>query len=127
MVEKLSSQGLQVTYARDGKLDGTIDVKEDGVLFTSIPYDQGWTVEVDGKKVQTEKAGDTFLALRLGAGHHEVKMRYVSPGFKTGLLISAACWAFFLLLCHIWKKRRRLYEKKKETASPVPGDSQDMV
>ena len=127
MVEKLSSQGLQVTYARDGKLDGTIDVKEDGVLFTTIPYDQGWTVEVDGKKVQTEKAGDTFLALRLDAGHHEVKMRYVSPGFKTGLLISAACWAFFLLLCHIWRKRRRLYEKKKETASPVPGDSQDMV
>ena len=117
MYYKLSAQGLNVTKVRDGKLEGKITAKEDGILFTTIPYDTGWTVWVDGEKTETLAAGDTFLSVRLSAGTHEIKMSYVSPGFWYGLLGSIVCWGIFILLSIIWKRRKRISD----------ADSQDVV
>ena len=117
MYEKLSPGGMKVTKVSDGKLDGTVTAAEDGVLFTTIPYDKGWSVTVDGEKVETLTAGETFLALRLSAGTHEIQMRYISPGFLPGLAISLVCWAFFFLLCYIWRVRRKRREAAQLAAA----------
>ena len=106
--DTLSDEGLKVTYVRDGKLDGTVTAKKDGILFTSIPYDEGWTAEVDGNKAEIISLGDSFVGLKLTEGTHEIKLRYVSPGFKLGLLASIFCWAIFFLISHVWKKRKKL-------------------
>ena len=119
MYEKLSSGGMKVTYVKDGKLDGTVTAAEDGVLFTTIPYDKGWSVTVDGDSAEVLAAGETFLALRLSKGTHEIKMRYISPGFLPGLAISLVCWTFFFFLCYIWRVRR----KKREAASLIAAEA----
>lgn len=70
-------------------INGTIDVKDDKkVLFTSIPYDKGWTVKVDGKKVKVQKLYNTFLGVKLKEGKHKVEFEYSTPGLKLGTSIS---------------------------------------
>lgn len=70
-------------------INGTIDVKDDNkVLFTSIPYDKGWTVKVDGKKVKVQKLYNTFLGVKLKEGKHKVEFEYSTPGLKLGTSIS---------------------------------------
>ena len=70
-------------------INGTIDVKDDNkVLFTSIPYDKGWTVKVDGKKVKVQKLYNTFLGVKLKEGKHKVEFEYSTPGLKLGTGIS---------------------------------------
>lgn len=70
-------------------INGTIDVKDDNkVLFTSIPYDKGWTVKVDGKKVKAQKLYNTFLGVKLKEGKHKVEFEYSTPGLKLGTSIS---------------------------------------
>ncbi len=115
MYEKLSEQPLEVTYVKDGKLDGEITMKENGLLFTSIPYEKGWSVEVDGQKVEPATVGKAFLAVPLTAGHHTVKLRYVSPGFLPGLLVALAAWLVFIFffVLNIWKKIRKKKKGKK--------------
>jgi hypothetical protein len=125
MYEKLSPGGMKVTKVSDGKLDGTVTAAEDGVLFTTIPYDKGWSVTVDGEKVETLAAGETFLAVRLSAGTHEIQMRYISPGFLPGLAISLVCWAFFFFLCVIWRVRRKRREAAQLAAAEAAGSMTD--
>lgn len=70
-------------------INGTIDVKDDNkFLFTSIPYDKGWTVKVDGKKVKVQKLYNTFLGVKLKEGKHKVEFEYSTPGLKLGTSIS---------------------------------------
>lgn len=84
----LGQGGLQVKKSRGGKISGTITLREDQQeIMTSIPYDEGWIIKVDGKKVEYTKYADTFLQFPCSAGEHTITMHYVSPGFHTGLLL----------------------------------------
>ena len=108
--EKLNSQGLLVTEYTDTSLEGNVDVLEDGILFLSIPYDDGWTVKVDGNIVEKETIGDgALMAIRLDRGYHEVSMRYRTSGLIPGVCITAAA-ALLLVAIEIIKRRWRLQQ-----------------
>ena len=88
MLEKLSDEQLYVTDYDTTSLSGHIDVKEDGLLFLSIPYAEGWTAEVDGKKAEITPIQDALMGIRLSAGSHDISLKYTPVGFKAGLIIS---------------------------------------
>jgi len=67
-------------------MKGVIDVKEDGVFLTSIIDDAGWTVKVDGKKVEKLVVADHLLALDLSKGEHTIEFSYLPSGFCLGVL-----------------------------------------
>lgn len=83
----LQQNGMKITRHKGGHLAGTITVKEGQKIITSIPYDTGWTITIDGKKAEPETFADTFLAFQTTPGKHEIEFSYVSPGFKTGVLL----------------------------------------
>ena len=56
-------------------------------LVTTIPAEDGWTAYVDGQKVATQVCWDTFLALELPSGTHQVTFRYTPPGLIPGLML----------------------------------------
>lgn len=88
-LEMLAENGLDVTSHSGGSLSGTVTAPADGYLFTSIPYDDGFTVLVDGEQVDYSSFDDTFLMIPVTAGTHTVELSYVSPGFYIGLLLCA--------------------------------------
>ena len=59
-----------------------------GTVFTTIPYDEGWQVTVDGENVNCYAWEKTFLAFDVTEGSHEVKFTYIPPGFQEGCTIS---------------------------------------
>ncbi|EHJ53354.1 glycosyltransferase PgfM2 [Streptococcus macacae] len=73
-------------------------------LLTSIPYNKGWHVRVDGKSVKTQKVWQSMLAFKLTSGKHRIDLYYIPQGFVYGSLLS-----FFslLLLISITIKHRR--------------------
>ena len=88
VMDVLSKDQLQVTEYDDGMLKGHITCTKDEILLFTIPYDGGFTVWVDGEKVQTGSVFKAFLGVNISAGEHEVEIRYTPPGFKEGLIIS---------------------------------------
>ncbi|MHC5228989.1 YfhO family protein [Enterococcus sp. LJL99] len=102
--KKLAKKGVElVTDGR--KVSGKVDLQEDQVLLTSIPYDRGWTAYVDGKKVTMPIFKEAFLTLPLTKGKHEVKFVFLPEGFKMGIMLSLGClglFAFYTL--HLRKK-----------------------
>ena len=73
---------------KGNRIEGTVKGMADGYFVTSVPYDKGFTVKVDGHTVKTEKVNKAFLGFRIGAGTHRVKITYHSPGKRAGMLIS---------------------------------------
>lgn len=57
------------------------------VVFT-IPYEDDWTVRVDGKKVKPVKVMDALLAVKTSKGEHEIDLRYIPRGLMVGGPIS---------------------------------------
>ncbi len=57
MVDALSDEQLEVTQWSGSTFAGTIEISDetDGVLL-SIPYDYGWTVTLDGEKIDVQAA-----------------------------------------------------------------------
>lgn len=69
-------------------IEGTIDNNEESYLITSLPYDKGFEIYLDNKKEKTEIVNTSFLGTKLPKGKHEIKIKYTSPGYKQGVIIS---------------------------------------
>ncbi len=64
------------------------DNPEAAKLMLTIPYDAGWTVLLDEKEYEPQKAFDIFYLIDMPGGKHVLEMSYTPPFFKTGCVIS---------------------------------------
>ena len=92
-------------------LTGTIQTDRNSQLIqTTIPFDKGWKVYVDGEEVETFQTLDALVAFRIDeAGEHTLEMRYLPDVYVLGAILSCLGIAVLLLLCVtecIIKKRR---------------------
>ena len=69
-------------------IEGNINVKDDGYFKLSIPYDEGFEIYVDGEKTPYEVVNKSFIGFKINEGNHNIRIVYVSPLFKEGLVIS---------------------------------------
>lgn len=87
--DNLSKSTYNITSFEDTEITGNIDVQNDGVMFTSIPYVDGWSVYVDGQEVDKVSIGDDgVIGVDLTKGTHEVKFVFKPQGLVIGLIIS---------------------------------------
>ena len=89
--EMISSNQLVVTNATDSYIRGVVNARGDGVLVTSIPFEEGWTMKVDGKKREiSELTGGAWISTTLSDGMHEIELSFMPLGFIAGVIISIA-------------------------------------
>lgn len=111
--DKLSANAWQLTKWTDTTLEGTITCEEEGLMMTSIPYEEGWQIWVDGKKQSAEPMfDDTFIGVTVTPGTHTVVIKYVPEGLQTGMLLTTVS-AVILLLIWVSGRRRRLREAEE--------------
>lgn len=96
----------------ESKIEGSITVDEDMIAYTSIPYDEGWKVFIDGKKVKTYSLGDALLSFDLPSGTHKITFKYEIPYFTLGLIISSI-GILFLLINKFWGNEIRKFLTRK--------------
>ena len=95
-LEKVKKNPMNVKMQSDSRFEGTVELDADQILFTSIPYDEGWHVYENGKEIKKEMYADTFISLDLGAGKHVLEFRYIPEGFYLGLIITIISWIIFV-------------------------------
>lgn len=107
--DELNSNPMELTYFSDTNLKGEITVNKDGLLYTSIPYDKGWSVYVDGKEVKTHDFKDALLSVYLTEGQHEIEFSYSPVGFKQGILLTSLSIVIFviIIITDVSKKKRQ--------------------
>ena len=76
---------IDTKKSNDRKLTDTITAEDGQIMMTSIPDQPGWTVKVDGKKVDQVAIVDAMIGVPLSAGEHTVTMTYTPPGWWIGM------------------------------------------
>ncbi len=125
----LSDEVWNITYVDNTTISGTITAKEDGFFYSSIAYEPGWTVTVDGVEIpiattydpsqNDAKLTDSLISFPLSAGDHEITMSYRTPGLRGGLCISLTALILYvaLILCKKYTIVPNLIPTKKETCN----------
>ena len=97
----------------DTYIKGKVVTEKDGLLYTSIPYDKGWHVYVDGEELGSDeiiKVGQSLLAVNLKKGIHTVEFKFEAHGLNTGIFVTlttALILLFIFLIKRMRAKRRK--------------------
>ena len=94
----------------DGKVKGEYTAEDEGSLLLSVPYDEGWSVTVNGATTELVPAADKGLScLNVRKGTNKIEMTYKTPGSSAGLAVSLATAVALVAtgLCARHKKSRR--------------------
>lgn len=87
----ISAETMDVTEWSDTHITGTVTAGRDGMLVTSVPYENGWKLKVDGRTTEIrELAGGALISLPLSAGDHVIELEFRPPGLIAGTAITAA-------------------------------------
>ncbi|MGX7352126.1 ABC transporter permease [Enterococcus canis] len=103
-MQQLQQQAADLQVA-GRKAEGSVTLAEDGVLFTTIPYDKGWRAYVDGQEVAIKDFEGALVTLPLTKGTHEVRFVFLPQGFTLGALLFVLCLALFIF--YQWWLRRK--------------------
>lgn len=103
----MAERAMQITNHTDyGRVVGAVNGDTDGILIASIPYANGWSAYVDGEKTSVSTILNTFMAIPLNAGIHEVKLQYMPPGVMSGGVISALSILVIIVVCFRSRKQK---------------------
>lgn len=87
--EQLKSKTWNLTEHDGNYVEGTVYAQSEGeVLFTTIPYENGWEITVNGKKAEINTALGTLITVGLEKGENTVTMKFSPDYFKASVVIS---------------------------------------
>lgn len=116
----LAKHQVNITEFDDTYIKGNVNAPIDCLIYTSIPYNSGWDVYVDGKKVEEEnivQLADALLAVKVTEGEHRIEFSYSVPGFKGGLIITLFTSAVVILVLLFNELLRKKKKKLRGLAS----------
>lgn len=78
------------------------------LVFFSIPYEDGWSAEVNGEAVEIEKVNIGFMAVKVPANQTStIKFSYRTPGLVAGAAVSGLGILMFGVYMFLWKPQKR--------------------
>ncbi len=92
-------------YVQNKGYNVTINMENDGYIATTIPYDTGFKIILDGQNVEYELVNNAFIGFPISKGSHKVVISYEIPGFKAGAYISSISAALYVSYI-IYKNRK---------------------
>lgn len=108
-VKELQEKGMEITLFDTDRIKGSITAEKESVLFTTIPFDGGWRIYVDGEETETIKLCDYFCSAIIPEGNHEIEFIYTVPRIKFGAVLSLLSLAGAVILIYYTKRRKNFF------------------
>ncbi len=133
IMPRLHEYAMEITDWDDTRIEGVVMTDEaHDLIYTTIPYDEGWNVTVDGKSVEITTACGALLAVdasSLEDGAHTVIFTYMPKCYVIGFAISMG-GIVLLALClsvryFVYKIKERTYAMKYESVAPSDPNNDD--
>ena len=101
----LKSNESKITSFKENHIKGSINLKDNKTIYTSIPYDKGWIVYCNNKRINTYKIGESLLAFDLPKGNNKIELKYYPHNFDIAISISITTFIFSIVYVLIKKKK----------------------
>lgn len=104
----LYSHPVLMNRQDDYKLTGEYFNMTYSWFITSLPYDSGYKIMIDGKEMKTKIVNGGFLGTDVPAGKHEIRVEYHTPGRTFGGIVTMIS---LLVMLGIGVGNGKIYEK----------------
>ncbi|WP_081166487.1 YfhO family protein [Lactococcus garvieae] len=84
----------------------TYNTSQSGQIFLTLPYDKGWSANLDGKTVRLDKAQEGFMKVNAPAGQHKVELHFFPQGLKAGIACFVAGLLLFIAYDFLYRKKQ---------------------
>ena len=108
-VSSYEGADIRLEVTNDSCVSGTLNAENSGYLFLPIPYEKGWTAQVDGIETEILQTDAGFVSIPVGAGEHSFTFTYQVPYMQEGAfvsILSLLLWAGILGLRVVRFKNR---------------------
>ena len=98
---RLGEDQFQIADYTEHSFSGKLTTsRKDELILTTLAYDSGWKITVDGKEAEPVKALGSLVAFRVSgdAGTHDIQLAYRPRTLVMGLWISGISTLIFLAL-----------------------------
>lgn len=93
--------------------EASIHLEKPEMVFFSVPAEDGWSAEVNGKPVEIELVNYGFMAVMGEAGANVITFHYETPGLRIGLILTAGGGFLLIVYLLIFAGKRR------KTGAPI--------
>ena len=93
-LERKSESCSEFSYNSDG-FDAKITLSKPKLVFFSVPYDKGWSAQVNGENAEIEKVDYGFMAVLCKAGENTIHFSYKTYGMTAGKILTAVGFVSF--------------------------------
>lgn len=113
VMTRLAENQFEIEEYKDTYFKGKINTTSDSsLIFTTIPYDEGWKITLDGKRVMPVKTADSLIAIEAAEGSHTLELKYMPDSFAIGSVISVTAVVLFIAII-VFDKSIAAKRKKK--------------
>ncbi len=107
--EYIQSRAPENQHEENGTVTADCNYDTETLIFTTIAYNDGLNVFIDGSKAEKICAANAFLAFKAPSGKHTIKITYTTPYLKCGIIISVIATFCCLIVLLV---RRNKNDKK---------------
>jgi hypothetical protein len=105
-VTALRKDTMVVNKFAESSVSGTVNMSEAGLLYLTIPADNGWTLKVDGQTRNWVEADGGMVGVMLPKGSHTIAMDYHLRYYGKGLLMCLVALIIYGALYMIARRRK---------------------
>lgn len=116
---------LKISHFSQQNIKGEIETAKEQALFFSMPFDQGWSVTIDGQPSKLSMVNIGFTALLVPAGKHTIELSYTVPYLYKGLLLSLISALIFGIL--FWWFNIKSKKPLAEEIEPTEEGNEDKI
>lgn len=105
-----NQNNFEMNEFQEDYIKAYITAEKDGILNATISFDKGWSIYIDGQKVDSFTVDNGLLGCEIRNGTHLIELRYFPYGMKIGIIISITtlvCLSVSKILLKSRKKRNR--------------------
>lgn len=120
IASELNEQAVTIDAFDETNIRGHIISEEDGLIYTSIPFEEGWKVKVNGSKIKPWVYRSAVIAIPIEAGENVIELTYRPQGFVAGLILTLVA----ILILALIPRRKKIYgniRMKKQTEAKSNG------
>lgn len=105
-INNLREESLRELVVDTNSVQCVVDLNRKKMLCAAVPYSGGWTAYIDGNKTETYRVNDMFVGIEVPEGEHDIVLKYVTPGIKTGIAISTLSVVIIVVYLVVMRKKQ---------------------
>lgn len=124
--DRIDKSQVSLKTFEDGYLAFDCNVKGGKSVITTVPYEKGWTLKIDGVASEIKPYQNAFIGFDVPSGAHTAELSFTAPGTYPGIMVS--CLGVVLFIAYAAAEsvlRKKKKEKTPAKAKTAEGDVQD--